>query len=124
MKEKYLPLGTVCMLQGGEKPLMVIGYCPMTDTEQKQVTYDYIGCLYPEGVISSEQNLVFNHDQIDHIVREIPSEPEGDEFLKKLGVVMFAVESGALSLDEITKKVKEGFDVTDVNPDANTNPNS
>ncbi len=107
MKEKYLPIGTVCMLKGGEKPIMVIGYCPLTEANQKQVSYDYIGCMYPEGVISSEQNLVFNHDQIDHYVREVEVEPETSEFLKKLKVVMFAVENGALDLEQLTKEFRE-----------------
>ncbi len=26
MEEKYLPVGTVCMLKGGKKRVMVIGY--------------------------------------------------------------------------------------------------
>ena len=29
--------------------------------------FDYMGCLYPEGVISSDKNLLFDHEQIGQI---------------------------------------------------------
>ena len=35
-------------------------------TKEKQV-YDYSACMFPEGVLSSDKNLVFNHDQIQVI---------------------------------------------------------
>ena len=52
MAEKYLPLGTVVTLQGATKRIMIIGYLPMTE---KNVVFDYSACIYPEGLLSSEQ---------------------------------------------------------------------
>lgn len=64
--EKYLPIGTVVMLKGGSKRAMITGFC-VTGEENKEKMFDYSGCMYPEGVISSKQILLFDHDQIESI---------------------------------------------------------
>lgn len=63
--EKYLPIGTVLILKGGEKRIMITGFACKSNGSEK--VYDYCGCLYPEGFISSEQSLLFDHEQIDKI---------------------------------------------------------
>lgn len=65
-REKFLPIGTVVLLKEAKKRIMITGFL-VKGNETKDKVFDYIGCLYPEGVISSEQNLLFNHDQIDKI---------------------------------------------------------
>ena len=67
MLDKYLPVGSIVLLTGGTKRLMITGYCMQTE-ERPGVIYDYSGCLYPEGVIRSDVTSVFNHDQIEKIV--------------------------------------------------------
>lgn len=64
--EKYLPVGTVVMLQGGTKRIMILGFCAASENN-KELIYDYSGCLYPEGLLSSEQVALFNHKQIEKI---------------------------------------------------------
>ena len=64
--EKYLPIGTVVLLKGGKKRTMITGFCAKS-IEDKSKIYDYSGCLYPEGFISSNQTLLFDHNQIDKI---------------------------------------------------------
>ncbi len=63
---KYLPVGTVVMLKGGKKRVMITGFCSMAN-DNKDVMYDYSGCLYPEGFLSSNETALFNHDQIAQI---------------------------------------------------------
>ena len=65
-REKYLPIGTVVLLKDAKKRVMIIGFAAK-GKETGDKMFDYMGCLYPEGVISSEQNLLFNHDQIDKV---------------------------------------------------------
>lgn len=66
--EKYLPIGTVCLLKDSKKRVMIIGFCGYSnDKEEDGKVYDYIGCVYPEGFISSNINLLFNHEQIETI---------------------------------------------------------
>ena len=64
--EKFLPIGTVVMLEGGKKRVMITGFLTSSNND-KNIVYDYSGCLYPEGILSSEQTLVFNHDKIKEV---------------------------------------------------------
>ena len=90
--EKYLPIGTVVMLKGGKKRAMITGFCSIAD-EDKSKIYDYSGCLYPEGVISSNQTLLFNHEQIDKIYHLGLADDEEKEFKAKLNELMKQVEN-------------------------------
>ena len=63
---RFLPIGTVILLKGGKKRLMITGFCSY-DNEKKDKAYDYTGCLYPEGIITNKQMALFNHSQIEKI---------------------------------------------------------
>jgi len=64
--EKYLPVGSVVILKGATKKVMITGFCIVPRDDQTKM-FDYSGCLYPEGLLSSEETAVFNHDQIEKI---------------------------------------------------------
>lgn len=81
--KKYLPLGSVVLIKGAKKRVMIIGYATI-DTAKKDKVYDYCACLYPEGVLSTEQTIIFNHDDIDRIYCLGFSDDEQKEFAKKL----------------------------------------
>ena len=74
--ERFLPIGTVVLLKGGKKELMIISYCiiPAGDVYDKngkvevgEAMFDYGGCIYPEGMMTSDQLFAFNHEQIEKI---------------------------------------------------------
>ena len=65
-REKYLPIGSVVLLKNAKKRVMVTGFIARAQETGDKI-FDYMGCLYPEGVVSSDKNLLFNHDQIDKI---------------------------------------------------------
>lgn len=81
--EKYLPIGTVVMLKGGKKRAMITGFCTISGEDQTKV-FDYSGCLYPEGLLSSNQTLLFNHDQIEKIYHLGLVDEEEKQFKQKL----------------------------------------
>lgn len=81
--KKYLPIGSVVILRNGKKRLMITGYASI-DMAKKDKVYDYIGCMFPEGVISTEQSLLFDHDNIEKIFCIGYSDDEQKEFSKKL----------------------------------------
>ena len=56
-QEKYLPLGTVVRLKTGIKPIMITGRRQRTIDNPKE--YDYIACLYPEGRIAPDKNVLY-----------------------------------------------------------------
>ena len=82
-REKFLPIGTVVILKEAEKKLMVTGFLPI-DNEGEPVTYDYSGCVYPEGILSYDETLLFNHEQIDKIFFLGYEDEEEKEFKKEL----------------------------------------
>ena len=86
MKEKFLPVGTVVLLENGTKRVMINGFCTVDANEPNRV-YDYSGVLFPEGSLSSEQVLLFDHTQIvrvDHLGLEDEEEKEFKTRLKDI----------------------------------------
>lgn len=74
--EKFLPIGTVVLLKGGKKELMIMGYCIIPGEEAydkkgkvdvSNRVFDYGGCVYPEGMITSNQLFAFDHSQIERV---------------------------------------------------------
>lgn len=76
MPDKFLPIGTVVLLKGGKKEIMITSYCIFpTNYEIKngqkvkpeRKMYEYGGCTYPEGILDSNMACAFNHDRIEKI---------------------------------------------------------
>jgi hypothetical protein len=63
--EKYLPLGSIVQLAGGDKRVMIYGR--RQKAEADGVLWDYVACLYPEGNLTDEYTYLFNHDQIERV---------------------------------------------------------
>lgn len=80
---KFLPIGTVVLLKGAKKRLMITGFCSF-DEGKKDKAYDYTGCLYPEGIISSKQMALFNHSQIEKVYYLGLRDEEEKQFKQKL----------------------------------------
>ena len=88
MLERFLPIGSVVLLKGGKKEVMITSYCiipngpvvnakdikdgqidnkllkPQTNKEM----FEYGGCLYPEGILDSNMVCAFNHEQIEKVL--------------------------------------------------------
>ena len=80
---KYLPLGSVVVLKNGWKKLMITGYSAI-NMDTKNNVYDYIACLYPEGVIQSDYNILFNYEDIKSIFAIGLIDDEQKSFVNKL----------------------------------------
>ena len=81
--EKYLPIGTVVLLKGGTKTIMITGFSAI-DGKDNNTIWDYSGCLFPEGILTSGQAALFNHSQIEKIEYIGYIDEEEKEFMKKL----------------------------------------
>jgi hypothetical protein len=75
-EERFLPIGTVVLLKGGKRELMITSYCivPTGDVYDKTgkienagKMFDYGACFYPEGMVTSDQLFAFNHEQVDRV---------------------------------------------------------
>ena len=65
MSRELLPIGSVVLLEGGEKRVMICGRI-QTKTGDNQI-YDYSACYYPEGIVDPKQMFFFNNDAISRI---------------------------------------------------------
>ncbi len=77
MKERFLPIGTVVLLKGAKKEIMITSYCIFPTGKQikdgqeitpDQKMYEYGACAYPEGILDANTTHAFNHDQIEKIL--------------------------------------------------------
>ena len=88
MLENFLPIGSVVLLNGGKKPVMITSYCiipngPVVNAKEikdgklsndalkpsdKKQMFEYGGCLYPEGILDSNMVCAFNHSQIEKVL--------------------------------------------------------
>lgn len=60
-----LPIGSVVLLHGGKKRLMIYGIKQTDITTGME--YDYIGVFYPEGNLGDEGHFFFNSTDIERI---------------------------------------------------------
>lgn len=81
--KNLLPIGSIVLLDGGEKNLMVCGV-KQTNDNGNGAEFDYIGVLYPEGDIGEEYRYLFNHEDIQKIIFRGYEDKEREEFLTKL----------------------------------------
>ena len=91
MRGKYLPIGTVVLLKGGKKRAMITGFCSIAQENQEKI-YDYSGCVYPEGYLSSNQVCLFDHDQIEKIFFVGYEDEEEKDFKDKLNKVIASLK--------------------------------
>ena len=107
--EKFLPIGSVVVLNSSNKTLMITGYLVSPGVGQR--VYDYMACLYPEGVISTKGNIAFNHCDI----KAIYAIGYSDDAQKKLVQKIKEFDKGIkrANLDE----VKEIFDKNNISKD-------
>ena len=80
MRKELLPIGTVVLLEGGTKKVMICGYSSKSTDDD--VVYDYNGCIFPEGFMENIHCL-FNHDQIQTVYYEGLKNEEFEEFMEK-----------------------------------------
>lgn len=106
--KKYLPLGTVVLMKGAKKRVMITGYIAKSP-ETKDKVWDYIGCMWPEGVISADKNLLFDHKNIDKIYAIGYTDEEQKRFMK--------VIDGAVALKEIEASNKQLASANNTNID-------
>ena len=59
MNLKFLPIGTVCLVENVSKKQMIIGY--------SKSGYDYVAVEYPKGFESDNKLSYFNHGQVQEL---------------------------------------------------------
>ena len=80
--KELLPIGSVILLKGAKKPLMIFGIC---QTERKNgKTFDYIGCIWPEGSIGDKTQVLFDHADVEKVIFTGMDNEARQEFIERL----------------------------------------
>jgi hypothetical protein len=75
---------------------MITGFCSIANENQEKI-YDYSGCVYPEGYLSSNQVCLFDHDQIEKIFFVGFEDEEEKTFKDKLSKIVASIENDNLA---------------------------
>ncbi len=117
IKEKYLPIGTVVLLKNATKRIMITGFCSIEKNNANSKIYDYCGCLYPEGFLTADKALLFDHSQIEKIYHiGLSNDDEEKKFKKNLKLAKEAFEKYNKTLTEETNKKKKTTNKTTNKP--------
>lgn len=92
LKDKFLPIGSVVLLKGGNKKIMVTGFCSVEGDNEK--IYDYCGCIYPEGYLSPSKICLFDHNQISELLYLGYSTEEDQNFKSSLNKLVEKYKNG------------------------------
>lgn len=63
--KNLLPIGSVVLLKGGDKRIMICGRIQAKEGENR--IYDYSACYYPQGLASADGVFFFDRDAIDRV---------------------------------------------------------
>ena len=104
MYKDLLPVGSVVLLKGGEKRVMICGRI-QTRAGSTDI-YDYSACLYPEGIVDPKSMFFFNRDSIDRVYFIGMQDSEELNYANKLNEMgEFVVKDGKIvpkkDLDEV-----------------------
>lgn len=65
MYKDLMPIGSIVRLHGGDRRIMICGRVVCRNGED--TIYDYVACLYPQGITSSDDMYFFNRDAIEDV---------------------------------------------------------
>lgn len=98
--KEYLPIGSVVLLKDAQKKVMITGYTPI-DMETKNKIYEYLGCVFPEGIIKSDENILFDTKDIDKIFFKGFVNEEQENFITEVKEILENEEKKKEILNEI-----------------------
>lgn len=95
--DNFLPIGTVVLMKNATKKIMITGYA--AKSSEYDNLWDYTGCLWPEGTLSSDKNLLFNHKDISKIFYSGYVTDEQKDFIDVLGKTVKMYKDKADNID-------------------------
>lgn len=121
MKDKLLPIGTIVLLKGGTKKLMITGYSSK-DPDSGDI-FDYNSCIFPEGIMQEVYSL-FNHSQIDEIFYKGLENDESNEYVNKIESMIASRKTSKPLRNNVTSSSSSKKTTRRRTPSAPTNPRS
>lgn len=90
-ESKILPLGTVVVLKGSTKKMMLIARLIAAPINGQIYRFDYGACLYPEGLLG-DSLIYFNDEDILKVVHEGFHDDENELMLENLNDALATTE--------------------------------
>lgn len=88
---KLLPLGSVIVLKGSTKKMLIIARVIVAPVKGNIYRFDYGACLYPEGMVG-DSLIYFNDEDIFKVVQEGYSDEDNDLMLENIAAVIDQTE--------------------------------
>ncbi|MBQ7613441.1 MAG: DUF4176 domain-containing protein [Butyrivibrio sp.] len=92
--EDFLPVGSAVMLEGGEEPVVIIGFCQVTSPDKGAPIYDYCAVPYPFGLMDPSKLLLFNHKDIKEVKHKGFMDEAGMNFASKIVTITDKARKG------------------------------
>ncbi len=67
------------LLNGGKKKLMIVGFNIVAESKKNKI-WDFAGCPFPEGLLSSDQIFLFDKNNIKEVCYLGLKDEEEDHF--------------------------------------------
>lgn len=90
--DNILPIGSVVMINGGTKPVMIYGYLQQSGLAENEM-FDYIGVPYPEGNVNAALQFGFQATDIKDVLFEGYRSEEFEPWEKMLKTAVLRHES-------------------------------
>lgn len=87
MRKGLLPIGSVVLLNGSKKKVMIAGVCQKSANDPDKI-WDYTGVIFPEGFLAPDKMFMFNNEQIEMIYALGYQDAEQIAFKKKADAVL------------------------------------
>lgn len=84
---KLLPLGSVIVLKGSTKKMLIIARVIAAPVKGDLYRFDYGACLYPEGMVG-DSLIYFNHEDVFKVVQEGYSDDDNELMLEHISSVV------------------------------------
>lgn len=93
MMKGLLPIGSVVLIGGSKKKVMIVGVCQKGGKDPNAI-WDYTGVLFPEGYLDSEKMFLFNNEQITKVYALGYQDEEQMLFKEKAEVALTKLRGG------------------------------
>ena len=124
--EKFLPIGTVVMLKGGTKPIMITSFCIFPTgkvydrygevNKEGLHSFDYGAVFYPEGYLSSDRTFGFKHNQIAKVLFKGYQTEKHNAYSKGLNEMMVGLNEQFKQSDLEREKCRVHFELPPFDP--------
>ena len=100
---KMLPLGSIVILKGNTKKMMIIARVIGLPVKGEVYRFDYGACLYPEGMVG-DSLIYFNQEDILKVVQEGYTDDDNEIMLENIEAMLQQTDIPKGNVAELQEK--------------------